>query len=192
MEGARCSIWLWFETTGEEMQSQIKHNFHQDSEANINKLVNIKLMASYTFLSLGTYFDRDDVALSGFSHFFKERSSKEREQAEKLLEYQNSRGGRVLLQNIAKPIREDWKGGLDALTFSLEFQKTLNSSLLEVHSGATTHTDPHLCDFLERHFLTDSHDTIKKLGDHLSSLSRISGSETRGCMGEYLFDKHSL
>ncbi|KAL0984385.1 hypothetical protein UPYG_G00140770 [Umbra pygmaea] len=149
----------------ERMQSQVKHNFHADSEANINKLVNIKLTASYTFLSLGMYFNRDDVALPGFSTFFLEWSSKEREQAEKLLEYQNRRGGRVLLQNIAKPIREDWKGGVDALTFSLELQKTLNKSLLDIHSVANNHTDPHLCDFLEQHFLSDSHDTIKKLGE---------------------------
>ena len=47
------------------------------------------------------YFDRDDVALPNFSTFFLERSVKEKEQAEKLLEYQNMRGGRILLQTIA-------------------------------------------------------------------------------------------
>lgn len=49
----------------------------------------------------GMYFDRDDVALPNFSSFFLERSVKEREQAEKLLEYQNMRGGRIVLQTIA-------------------------------------------------------------------------------------------
>lgn len=49
----------------------------------------------------GMYFDRDDVALPKFSTFFLERSVKEREQAEKLLGYQNMRGGRILLQTIA-------------------------------------------------------------------------------------------
>lgn len=46
------------------------------------------------------YFDRDDVALPNFSRFFLERSVKKRDLAEKLLEYQNVRGGRVLLQTI--------------------------------------------------------------------------------------------
>lgn len=49
----------------------------------------------------GMYFDRDDVALPNFSRFFLEQSEKERDQAERLLEYQNMRGGRVLLQDIA-------------------------------------------------------------------------------------------
>ncbi|KAJ8399942.1 hypothetical protein AAFF_G00406720 [Aldrovandia affinis] len=175
-----------------EMQSAVKHNLHLESEAGINKFVNMKLTASYTYLSLGMFFDRDDVALPNFSHYFLERSVKEREQAESLLEYQNMRGGQILLQTIAKPSREDWHGGLDALTFSLQYQKSLNQSLLELHLTANTHTDPNLCDFLEQHFLSDSHDTIKQLGDYMGSLTRLTSSETHGAMGEYLFDKHTL
>ncbi|KAM6897124.1 ferritin, lower subunit [Xenentodon cancila] len=174
------------------MQSAVKQNYHVETEGDINKLVNLKLNASYTYLALGMYFDRDDVALPNFSTFFLERSVKEKEQAEKLLEYQNMRGGRILLQTIAKPSREEWRGGLDALSFSLEYQKSLNTCILDVHSRAGTHTDPHLCDFLEQHFLIDSHDTIKTLGDYIGSLGRLTASETHGSMGEYLFDKHTL
>ncbi|XP_038592547.1 ferritin, lower subunit [Micropterus salmoides] len=174
------------------MQSVIKQNFHSETEGDINKLVNLKLNTSYTYLALGMYFDRDDVVLPKFSSFFLELSVKEREQAEKLLEYQNMRGGRILLQTIAKPSREDWRGGLDAMSFSLDCQKSVNTCILDVHRRAGTHNDPHLCDFLEQHFLTDSHDTIKKLGDYIGSLTRITASETHGAMGEYLFDKHTL
>lgn len=46
------------------------------------------------------YFSRDDVALPGFAHFFKENSDEEREHADKLLSFQNKRGGRILLQDI--------------------------------------------------------------------------------------------
>lgn len=46
------------------------------------------------------YFDRDDVALNGFHKFFKKQSEEEREHADKLMKYQNMRGGRVVLQNI--------------------------------------------------------------------------------------------
>ncbi|XP_076008427.1 ferritin, middle subunit [Genypterus blacodes] len=174
------------------MHSAVRQNLHSESEGDVNKLINTKLNASYTYLALGMYFDRDDIALPSFSSFFLERSMKEREQAEKLLEYQNMRGGRILLQTIAKPIREDWRGGLDAMSFSLEFQKTLNTSVLDVHRRAGVNTDPHLCDFLEQHFLIDSHEAIKKLGDYNSSLTRLTASETQGSMGEYLFDKHTL
>lgn len=55
------------------------------------------------------YFSRDDVALPGFSHFFKENSDEEREHAEKLLSFQNKRGGRIFLQDIK--VSENWKTG---------------------------------------------------------------------------------
>lgn len=174
------------------MQSVVKQNLHSETEGDLNKLINLKLTASYTYLSLGMYFDRDDVALPKFSSFFLEQSEKEKEQAEKLLEYQNMRGGRILLQTIAKPSREDWRGGLDAMSFSLDYQKSLNSCVLDIHRRAGAHGDPHLCDFLEQHFLPNSHDAIKKLGDYVGSLNRITGSAEHGGMGEYLFDKHTL
>ncbi|GCC48413.1 hypothetical protein chiPu_0032925, partial [Chiloscyllium punctatum] len=47
-----------------------------------------------------SYFDRDDVALRHFAEFFKEQSHEEQEHAEKLMEFQNKRGGRVLLQDV--------------------------------------------------------------------------------------------
>ncbi|XP_032431169.1 ferritin, lower subunit-like isoform X1 [Xiphophorus hellerii] len=175
-----------------EMQTAVKQNYHAETEGDTNKLINLKLSASYTYLALGMYFDRDDVALPHFSCFFLERSMKEREQAEKLLEYQNTRGGRILLQTIPKPSREDWRDGLDALTFSLEYQKSLNTFIMDVHRRADGNKDPHLCDFLEREFLVDSHDTIKKLGDYIGSLTRLTTSDPHGSMADYLFDKHTL
>ncbi|KAG8433989.1 hypothetical protein GDO86_012374 [Hymenochirus boettgeri] len=44
--------------------------------------------------SVGLFFDRDDVALENFSKFFSKRSEEKREHAEKLIKYQNERGGR--------------------------------------------------------------------------------------------------
>ncbi|MGH0171004.1 UNVERIFIED_CONTAM: hypothetical protein FKN15_003076 [Acipenser sinensis] len=82
-------------------KSRVKQNFHQDSEAGLNLLINTKLRASYTFLSL-------------------------------------------------------------------------------------------LCDFLEGHFLSRSVEEIKRLGDHVTSLRKLTSCEQQGMMGEYLFDKHTL
>lgn len=46
------------------------------------------------------YFDRDDIALHGFHNYFKKASEEEREHAEKLMKFQNQRGGRIVLQDI--------------------------------------------------------------------------------------------
>merc|ERR1719471_1814052 len=48
-----------------EMASRIRQNYKEDCEALINKQVNMELMASYTYMSMACYFDRDDVAYYG-------------------------------------------------------------------------------------------------------------------------------
>lgn len=67
------------------MSSQIRQNYSTEVEAAVNRLVNMQLRASYTYLSLGFYFDRDDVALEGVGHFFRELAKEKREGAERLL-----------------------------------------------------------------------------------------------------------
>ncbi|XP_029440182.1 ferritin light chain, oocyte isoform-like [Rhinatrema bivittatum] len=172
------------------MSSQICQNFHQESEAGVNRLVNLQLQASYLYLSLGYYFDRDDVALANFSRFFREQSEEKREWAEKFLKFQNKRGGRVILQDVKKPESDEWGNGTQAMEHALKLERILNQALLDLHKTAMSHADPHMCDFLESHFLEEEVKLLKKLGDHLTNLKRVQAAEVG--MGEYLFDKLTL
>ncbi|CAH2319078.1 ferritin heavy chain B-like [Pelobates cultripes] len=172
------------------MNSHVRQNYSHDSEAAINRIVNLKMYASYTYLSLSYYFDRDDVALHHVAEFFKEQSQEEREHAEKLLKYQSKRGGRIILQDVKKPERDEWGSTLEAMQTSLNMEKTVNQAVLDLHKLATDRNDPHLCDYLESEELEDHVKRIKKLGDHITNLRRL-GVPQNG-MGEYLFDKHTL
>nr|1RCI_A Chain A, L FERRITIN [Aquarana catesbeiana] len=172
------------------MESQVRQNFHQDCEAGLNRTVNLKFYSSYVYLSMASYFNRDDVALSNFAKFFRERSEEEKEHAEKLIEYQNQRGGRVFLQSVEKPERDDWANGLEALQTALKLQKSVNQALLDLHAVAADKSDPHMTDFLESPYLSESVETIKKLGDHITSLKKLWSSHPG--MAEYLFNKHTL
>ncbi|XP_067333120.1 ferritin, middle subunit [Channa argus] len=172
------------------MESQVRQNYHRDCEAAINRMVNLELFASYTYTSMGFYFSRDDVALPGFAHFFKEESHEEREHAEKLLSFQNKRGGRIFLQDVKKPDRDEWGSGLEAMQCALQLEKTVNQALLDLHKLASQHQDPHLCDFLETHYLNEQVESIKKLGDYITNLTKMDADKNK--MAEYLFDKHTL
>ena len=55
---------------------------------------------------------------------------------------------------------------------------------------ATEKNDPHLCDFIETHYLNEQVEAIKELGDHITNLCKM-GAPGSG-MAEYLFDKHTL
>ncbi|CAF0930352.1 unnamed protein product [Brachionus calyciflorus] len=165
--------------------SRVRQNFHESSEKVINDQINMELTASYVYQSMATYFDRDDVALPGFSKFFSHNSEEEREHAEKLMKYLNKRGGRVVLQDIRRPERDEWGNGLQSLEVALDLEKKVNESLLKLHGVASDNNDPHLADFLESEYLEEQVESIKKLGDMITKLKR-AGPEG---LGEYLFDK---
>ena len=48
--------------------------------------------------------------------------------------------------------------------------ENLNQALLDLHGLGSAHADPHICDFLEKHFLDEEVKFIKKMGDHLINL----------------------
>lgn len=172
------------------MDSQVRQNYHRDCEAAINRMVNMELYASYVYLSMSSYFDRDDVALRHVSEFFRSQSHEEREHAEKLLKFQSQRGGRLLLQEIKSPERDAWGTTLDAMEAALKLEKSVNQALLDLHRLASDKGDPHLCDFLETHYLDEQVKAIKVLGDYITNLRRLASD--KGGLGEYLFDKHTL
>ncbi|MGH0137647.1 UNVERIFIED_CONTAM: hypothetical protein FKN15_063743 [Acipenser sinensis] len=123
------------------MESQIRQNYHRDCEAAVNRMVNMELFASYTYLSM-------------------------------------------------KPEKDEWGSGLEALQSALVLERNVNQALLDLHKIASEKTDPHMCDFLETHYLNEQVEAIKKLGDHITNLKKM-GAPSNG-MAEYLFDKHTL
>ncbi|XP_028442095.1 ferritin, heavy polypeptide 1b isoform X3 [Perca flavescens] len=151
------------------MSSQIRQNFHQDCEAAINRQINLELYASYVYLSM---------------------SKEEHEHAEKLMSLQNKRGGRIFLQDIRKPDRDEWGSSLEALECCLQLEKSVNQSLLDLQKMATEHNDPHLCDFIETHFLDEQVKSVKQLADWISNLRQMGAPQS--AMAEYLFDKHTM
>ncbi|XP_070567215.1 soma ferritin-like [Ptychodera flava] len=169
------------------MAAQCRQNYHSESEAGVNKQINLELYASYVYHSMGFYFDRDDVALPGFAKFFKKSSEEEREHAEKLMKFQNKRGGRIVLQNISKPERDEWGTGLEAMQAALALEKNVNQALLDLHKIADSHGDAQMCDFIETEYLTEQVDAIKELSDHVTNLKRVGSG-----LGEYMFDKETL
>ncbi|CAO2592855.1 Ferritin light chain 1 [Lemmus lemmus] len=150
------------------MTSQVRQNYSTEVEAAVNRLVNLHLRASYTYLSLGYYFDGDDVALEG-----------------------NDRGGRALFQDVQKPSQDEWGKTQEAMEAALALEKNLNQALLDLHSLGSACTDPHLCDFLENHFLDEEVKVIKKMGNHLTNLRRLAAGP-QASLGEYLFERLTL
>nr|XP_033956658.1 ferritin, middle subunit-like [Pseudochaenichthys georgianus] len=92
--------------------------------------------------------------------------------------------------SLQKPERDEWGSGLEAMQAALQLEKNVNQALLDLHKLASDHADPHMCDFLETHYLNEQVESIKKLGDFIANLSRMDSNTNK--MAEYLFDKHTM
>uniref|UniRef100_A0A671DLL2 Ferritin n=1 Tax=Rhinolophus ferrumequinum TaxID=59479 RepID=A0A671DLL2_RHIFE len=159
------------------LPQSVHQNSHPDCLAAINNHINLELHASYVYLSMAFYFDRDYVALKHFAQFFLQQSREETENAERLMQLQNQRGGQLRLCNITKLEQDERENGLKARECALNLEKQMNQSLLNLYQLATNKKDAHLCDFLRSHYL---HEKVKFIKAPESSLA------------EYLFDKLTL
>lgn len=168
-------------------QTRPRQNYHETCEAGVNKQINLELYASYVYHSIAWYFDRDDIALPGFHKYFKKASEEEREHAEKLMKFQNQRGGRIVLQDIKRPERDEWGTGLEAMEAALALEKHVNQALIDLHKLADSHDDGQMTDFIEGNYLTEQVEAIKEISGYITNLKRVGEG-----MGEYLFDKHTL
>ncbi|CAD7686914.1 unnamed protein product [Nyctereutes procyonoides] len=109
------------------------------------------LQASYTFLSLGFYFDQKDLALEGVDHFFQELAEEKNEDTQHPLKMQNYCSKMIGI----KPWMP-WKPGGPG--------ENLKQALLDLHAlGSKDHSDLHLCSFLENCFLSKQVKPIKKV-----------------------------
>merc|ERR1712080_344195 len=167
--------------------THVRQNYHQDSEALINKQINMELYASYVYLSMSAYFVRDDLALHGFAKRFRAASAEEKEHAEKLIDYQVMRGGRVLFREIAKPSTDDWGTAMDAIQASLELERTVNQALLDMHKSADGNNDAQMTDFLEGTFLNEQVEAIKEIADLVTKMKRAGDG-----LGLHIIDKELL
>ena len=75
----------------------------------INGQVNAELYSSYLYLAMEAYFQ--SLNLPGFANWMRVQTQEEMFHAMKMYDFVNSRGGRVMLEAIAKPPGE-WKSPL--------------------------------------------------------------------------------
>jgi ferritin heavy chain len=151
--------------------SRARQNFHEESEAAISKQINIELNASYVYLAISSFFDRDTIALPGLSKFFGKMSDEERDHGRALIEYMAKRGGIVTYSSIpAPPVYNDDTKALELLKASLEMEKAVNQSLLLLHDIADKHNDAQMADFLEQAYLDEQVESIKQLADLITQI----------------------
>ncbi|XP_053522701.1 ferritin heavy chain-like [Artibeus jamaicensis] len=170
--------------------SLVHQNYSQECEAALNKHINLELHASYVYLSMAFYFDRQEVALKHFATFFLWQWREGWEQVQTLMRLQNQRGGHIRLSDIQRPDQSRWESGQMAMKHALQMERMVNQSLLNLFHLATVKNDAHLCNFLEHHHLRQDVRFIRNLAASVVNLRRLGAPEDS--LAEYLFGKLTL
>merc|ERR1711970_326138 len=162
---------------------EMRQNYGYETEDYINKQINMELAAANDYLSMSAHFARSDVALHGSAACFRNCSNEEREHADKLIDYQNLRGGIVKLGVIRKPSRINWGSALEALKACLHLEKKVNASILKLVEIAEDLGDGQLVGFCEC-FLNEQVESIKEISDLITKLKRVGPN-----IGVHMIDK---
>jgi ferritin heavy chain len=158
-----------------------RQNWSQECEKALNQHINKEYQASYQYHCLSTYFDRDDIGYPQLVKYFNNASLEEREHADKLMKYQNMRGGKVELftiPNLSSDFNKE-NNVFNAFSHALQLEKNVNQSLLDLHKVASDNNDPQFSDYIEGEFLKEQVEAISELSKMITHLERL-GNDKHG------------
>jgi ferritin len=98
----------------------------EQMEKAINDQMNAELYSAYLYFSMAAYFD--SVNLKGFSSWMRVQAMEEQAHTKKFYDYLTSRGGRVVLSEIAAPPSE-WTTPLAAFEHALEHEQMVTGRI---------------------------------------------------------------
>jgi len=93
----------------------------------------------------------------------------------------------VVLKDVPQP-KTEWTTAKNAVETSLELEKDVNKSLLNLTSLAEDQNDHQLDNFLKQTFLSDQVHSIEEFARMVTQLNRVGGDG----LGLYLWDQKLL
>ena len=138
----------------------------------LNQQINKELFSSYLYIAMSAHFE--SVNLSGFASWMKVQSQEEYEHGMKLYHYVLERGGRVVLEAIAKPASE-YKAPLDVMKKVLEHEKKVTAMIEALYELALKEKD-YPTQVMLQWFLTEQVEEEKNATDIIELLKSIGDS----------------
>ncbi|NQU05804.1 MAG: ferritin [Calditrichaeota bacterium] len=115
-------------------------------EAALNAQLNAEIYSAYLYTSMAAWFDAKN--LTGFANWMMIQTQEELSHAQKFYNYINERGGRVIMEAIAKPETE-WKSTLDVFEFTLKHEEKVTSLINDLVEVSRDEKDNATYNFLQ-------------------------------------------
>ncbi|KAI4581617.1 hypothetical protein MJG53_010060 [Ovis ammon polii x Ovis aries] len=134
--------------------------------------------ASQPYLPVsGLPFQLQSVALDDLGEFFSKLPLEELQGTNTLSQMQKQSSSHAPFLEVEKPSQNERGGAQDALEAALLIDKNLKQALLSLCGLFSACADPRFCRFLEFYFLDKVVKVIRKMGNHLTNLRRLTGPQ---------------
>lgn len=141
----------------------------------LNKQINAEIYSSYLYLSMSAWFE--SISLSGFAQWMRAQSEEEMFHANKMFDYLNERGGKVVLEAIEKPPSE-WQSPIDVMKNVVEHEEHVTSLINKLVDFAIEDRDHAFNQFLQW-FVAEQVEEEASAGDKYEKLKMI-GDDSAG------------
>lgn len=135
----------------------------------LNQQINAELYSSYLYLAMSAHFE--SMNLSGFASWMKVQSDEETEHGMKFYHYVFERGGRVVLEAIAKPVA-DYKTPLDVMKKVQEHEKKVTALIEALYELALKEKD-YATQVMLQWFIKEQVEEEKNASDIIELLKNI-------------------
>ena len=151
-------------------------------QGELSKQINAELYSAYLYLAIAAYFE--ETALKGCSHWMRIQFDEEMMHALKIFDYVHERGGRVILENIAKPEIE-LDSPLAAFEFVLEHEQKVTRLINDLVDVALGERDHATHNFLQW-FIGEQVEEEASVDEIVQQLRMIGDSRN----GLFMLDRH--
>ncbi|MCJ7729227.1 MAG: ferritin [Sedimentisphaerales bacterium] len=147
----------------------------------LNSQVNAELYSAYLYLAMEAYFQ--SVNLPGFAKWMRAQTQEEVSHAMRIYDFINDRGGRVMLEAIARPTGE-WKSPLAVFEAASKHEQKVTGLINDLIEMAIKEKD-HATDIFLQWFVTEQVEEEKNASEIVAKLQVLKDSA--GSM--YMLDK---
>ena len=156
----------------------VRLNYSEATEEYINKQISMELKAAYQYIELSNYFKGVDVAMKYLSEYFYKLSKEELTHAKDFMDYQITRGGKVILGKIESV--ETVNSTLSAFEKALDLEREVSEHLLQIHRSSSD--DPDTQNKIDI-YLDEQVKSMKELADYVTQIKGLDST------GIFIFDQ---
>ncbi|MDE7473738.1 MAG: ferritin [Muribaculaceae bacterium] len=154
---------------------------NKEIEAAFNAQINAEFWSAYLYLSMSMHFAHEGYA--GIANWFAVQFKEEQDHATIMMNYVNSRGGKVVLEPIAA-VDTEWNAPIDAFAHTLAHEGKVTEMINNLYALATAKND-YATQSMLKWFIDEQVEEEDTANEYINALKKIGDNG----YGLYMFDK---